>query len=239
MLSAYHMVGLPALAYGSLASGEVAQADTILKETYQRIRSNGFLRPASSLGNRESRQFFGDVLAGDDQYVFLSLGRRYWNDQYPTTNYGFIFDAERLLLDGAILRTHDLLSEYEELFDEAVSSIAPYRSPDEWSAQELANLKAATADLNMEYSGPNDAFYALQDAAKEQRFAYPGVREVLEQFRSQALQLQKRTQILGSSALDAALKEGETGNYEILVPDRLLLSKTSKFIIAGQTLGAI
>jgi hypothetical protein len=56
-----------------------------------------------------------DVLAGDINLVFLSIGN--W---YSIPN-GFVFDAERLIDGGAKLRKRDLLGRYGEMF-EAVSA---------------------------------------------------------------------------------------------------------------------
>lgn len=55
-----------------------------------------------------------DLIAGDFELVFLSIGNWY---NYPS---GFVFDAEELLLDGARYRSKDLLGYYREAMDRAI-----------------------------------------------------------------------------------------------------------------------
>src|SRR6185369_16810125 len=121
MLKAYHIIGPSSAADVARIADAHHQSRIIqeLRDKHTAIIRSGALRPAQA--QEHSRQFALDRLAGDNQYVFLSVGKRYWLSP-DEANFGFLFDAEELLLHhGAILRDGDLMQAYEDLLDEIVS----------------------------------------------------------------------------------------------------------------------
>ena len=81
------------------------------KPIYKAIRRAGALLPAAEVGRLGL--FVFDVLAGDDKYNFLSLGRP-MGIADPIC-YGFVFDAEQLVTQGALLGAGDLLPYYDKV----------------------------------------------------------------------------------------------------------------------------
>lgn len=81
----------------------------ITKPKFDAIRRAGALLPAGEIGR--SGLFVLDVLAGDDRYNFLAAVGRPMGIGQPIC-YGFVFDAEQLIAEGAYLGAGDLLLEY-------------------------------------------------------------------------------------------------------------------------------
>lgn len=231
MIHACHMVGLSNLDQGRLLQPEYhKRIFSHVTERYQSIHREGALLPAlstPSILEKEGRKFPLDHLAGDTRFVFLSVGRRYWLP-VDGLNYGFIFDAEDLLQRGAILRTHDLMSNYEEALEEAVTKFAPFLEPSSWPAEQLAALFHSLEDpdaIDASSPTPNDAYYALKEAVEHQRNldeVWYG-HEATAEFLRLVKQVQDRSQLQGQDALDAITQEGESGRFELLFPDRLPL----------------
>src|SRR5882672_101141 len=114
MLKAYHIISPSSVADVARIADAHHQSRIIqeLRDKHVAIIHSGALRPAAE--QEHSRQFALDRLVGDNQYVFLSVGKRYWLSP-DEANFGFIFDAEQLLLEhGAILRDGDLMQDYED-----------------------------------------------------------------------------------------------------------------------------
>jgi hypothetical protein len=227
MLKAYHMIGLDSADFFRLKDGRITEEEIVLKgcDLFEDIVKQEVISSSATRKEEgQSRQFHLDRLVGDNQYVYLSLGKRYWND--PTScNFGFIFDVEQLLLQqNAILRTHDLLDEYGELLDTVVREFVPDRREDEFSPEEVEKLIAALEDPESDYTSPNDAYYTLMDAVEHQKSGIPQVRDATFEFIKRAQRLQKSSQLAGEEAVRLAHQEGETGRFEILVKESLSLS---------------
>ena len=84
-----------------------------------------------------------DLLVGDLELVFLSLGN--W---YCVPN-GFVFDAKELLAEGARLRPTDLLGEYSQALQVVVNQ--KYKSVKEAKDEIRAMIDLVRAEI--EYSG--------------------------------------------------------------------------------------
>lgn len=80
-------------------------------QRFKSIMRGGHLKPATEAGNES--MFIYDVLAGDDQFVFLAPVRTPMG-MGGGSQYGFIFDADELLSRGAVYGKSDLLSSYEK-----------------------------------------------------------------------------------------------------------------------------
>jgi hypothetical protein len=81
------------------------------KQKFKSIMRGGHLKTASEVGNES--MFIYDVMAGDDQLVFLSTIRTP-RGMGGGSRYGLIFDAHELIDKGALFGSGDLLSEYDE-----------------------------------------------------------------------------------------------------------------------------
>lgn len=242
MLKAYHMIGGDSADFFRLRAGRITEEHMVQtgRLLYHHITEMGTLTPASqniseTSEGRLSRQFHLDRLVGDDHYVFLSLGKRYWNEPM-STNFGFVFDTEHLLRHKeAILRTHDLLSDYENLLDEVVKSFAPTMSfAEEFSPSEVEHLLTALEDPQAEYTSPNEVYYMLIEAIEQQRLEVPLTREATAEFIKRAHILQQGVQCTGEEAIQKAYQQSGTGRFEVLVRSSLSLTHCTHVIYEGR-----
>jgi len=91
----------------------------------RQVLDYGLLLPASMRDHWKQIGAF-DYLAGDADYVFLSLHGRLEDDfEYGIglNKSAFWFDAEHLIKLGAIVRDHDLLNDYQSVAREAALEI--------------------------------------------------------------------------------------------------------------------
>jgi len=230
MLKAYHMLGIDTADFFRLRDGRLTKEQIVQTgaQLYQRILAQGVLTSGARQVNLEtthSRQFRLDRLVQDNQYIFLSVGKRYWHEP-SITNFGFIFDSDELFLtQHAILRTRDLLNDYEDVLDAVVQAMVPTRAlDDEFSPDEVSRLLAALEDPNTSYVSPNDAYYTLLDAVELQQLTLPKARDATQEFLRRVRALQQQVQWTGEEARRRAYQEGETGRFEVLVPGTLALS---------------
>lgn len=229
MLRAYHAIGLDTADLFRVRDGRITEQALVQKgqDLYERITQSGhLLAPATHTEEVHSRQFHLDRMVGDDQFVFLSFGRRYWNDP-QSVNFGYIFDAEQLLRQGAILRTKDLMGSYDDLLEEVVRQFAPDIREDQFTPEQLTRMFQALDDPNdTTYVSPNDAYYTLHDAVEYQNNPdVPFVQEATQEFLRRAKEIQSQFSLVAEEAIQAIAKEGETGRYEILVQNELSLSQ--------------
>lgn len=232
MLKAYHIIGPSSVADVARITDAHHQSRIIqeLRDKHAAIIRSGALR------QEHSRQFALDRLAGDDQYVFLSIGKRYWLSP-DEANFGFIFDAEDLLLHhGAILRDGDLMQDYEDLLDEIVSEYTVSRDPSQWSEEEKAALFDAldNPDAYPDYKSPDEDYHNLIDAIQHGDMSVPYAQEATEQFIRRAHHLQKQRQHTGHEAIQMASENAESGHYELLVPNQLYIPLAKGYIMSGE-----
>lgn len=232
---AYHMIGLSTLDTGRLYQATPQTIEEIAarsRERFETIRGSGALVPGrdgdlSGVVREQGHFFVEDILAEDNRFVFLSAGRRYWLEP-ERLNFGFLFDAERLLSfrHNAILRQHDLLGEYGDLLGEIIGRRTGFREPTSWSEEERQALFAALErpDEYPDYHDPNDAYYQLLDAVRDLRYEAPGVIEAIAEFRALARRVQQEIQMSGQDALRHLEQHRATGSCELLIPGRLPLS---------------
>ncbi|MBN9392181.1 MAG: hypothetical protein J0I20_29355 [Chloroflexi bacterium] len=155
-----------------------------------------------------------DFLAGDDNYIFLSFGRRdeYFKD-WPEANYGFIFDAFELIKMGATLRTHDLIKPYNDLWDKLLIG---------FSEPEKGNLER----LCLRENKPVDLTKLKQN--------FPEIQKFCELFYMEAKNLKSSADLSGQEALALLEKNGPNSDFELLIPQRLPVSKAIKYIVASE-----
>jgi hypothetical protein len=239
MLKAYHIISPSSLAdAGRLGNSAYPEhQERIIKELSEKHKAiihSGALRPACA--QEHSRQFALDRLVGDNQYVFLSVGKRYWHTP-DEANFGFLFDAEQLLLHhDAILRDEDLMQDYEDLLDEIVSEYTISRDPSQWTEEEKKALFEAleNPEKYSDYKSPDEDYHNLIDAIQHGDMAVPYAREATEQFIRRAHHLQKQKQYTGHEALQMASERSESGHYELLIKDRLYIPLCKGYVRDGQ-----
>lgn len=239
MLKAYHIISPSSLAdVGRLGNSAYPEHQKrIIKELSEKLSTiihSGALRPACA--QEHSRQFALDRLVGDNQYVFLSIGKRYWHT-LEEANFGFLFDAEELLLHhGAILRDGDLMQDYEDLLDEIVSEYTTSRDPSQWTEEEKAALFEAldNPDAHPDYKSPDEDYHNLIDAVQHGDMSVPYAQEATEQFKRRAHHLQSQKQYTGHEALQMALEKPDSGHYELLMPNQLYIPLARGYIIDGE-----
>lgn len=220
-MRAFHMVGFDSADLFRLADGKMTKEALIgkIEAQYKAIVASGFLRPAKP--GIKSRLFPLDLIVGDDQYVFLSIGKRYWCD-VEGANFGFLFDAIRLVKEGAILRPYDFHSDYSDILDSVVKLFVPM-SKDEFSPEEVERLMKALEDPESDYVSPNEGYYELIGAIEHQDLSVPQCKEATEEFIRRVRAHQQTYQFTGEKAIAKILREGETGRFELLVRGSLKL----------------
>lgn len=129
-----------------------------------------FQRQEGFEGRQTSTQFSClDFLAGDLDYVFLSLGA--WA-RFPFQDTGFVFDAEALVDLGARVRKQDFVEGYEAALQRVLGR--SYRSNEAFS-------KAATSALEFVKRGELHGTEALKfiRGEKWKHYSYPGSPELV------------------------------------------------------------
>ncbi len=236
MLKAYHIIGPSSVADVARIADAHHQSRIIqeLRDKHVAIIHSGALRPAQE--QEHSRQFALDRLVGDHQYVFLSIGKRYWLSP-DESNFGFIFDAEKLLLEhNAILRNGDLMQDYEDLLDEIVSEFTTSRDPSQWTEDEKAALFEAldNPDDHPDYKSPDEDYHNLIDAIQRGNMSVPYAKEATEQFIRRAKHLQSQKQYTGHEAVQMASEKAESGHYELVIRDQLYIPLAKGYIMYGE-----
>ena len=198
----------------------------------------GELRARKELGQlcEEPGKLFGiDELLGDDEYVFLSVGKP--ATMLAESSTCFLFDAEKLVKEGALVRLQDILMTEEsymlrdgllDIQTNLFSEFYELRTKDgekELSSSEKYRLNELEENLGSEFSieevdptemSAEQIRYFMRKSSK--------VRRAVE-----ALKLKREQITLSGKAALRALKECETrGIYpycEVLVSKRLSLFK--------------
>uniref|UniRef100_A0A7C1F389 Uncharacterized protein n=1 Tax=Ammonifex degensii TaxID=42838 RepID=A0A7C1F389_9THEO len=195
------------------------------------ILDSGYLLPGKTF--KGSRTLIWDKYAGDDKYVFLSLGKRYI-EQYGEYAYGFVFDARQLIIElNAVLGIEDLAWDYHKLAMEAFEqvfltisrgSIVPFKTSG-W-------MHAGVKEMPLEKQYLYHAIYAG-------RTELPGVKEFQQVFRQLTKHVQATKRFSGTQALNVMeqwenLAKKPTRDPEILVPDKLPIPYALSLIQRGK-----
>ncbi len=226
---AEHIIGLRAD-----ERGRPEQAANVAQR-FAAIKADGALRPRADekpLG-ADGNLFELDRLAGDNAYVFLSVGERYRAYMHPALAYGFVFDPADLVINHGALVGPDLLQHYEQLLEECIATVAATLPPLEpISDAELAEFALlAGEDPAMLAYVREQSVYRDSDidmAIRLGDMTEPGAAEAVALFCSRVGAVQARWRHAGEQAL-AVLNE----NMEILVPGALPLSAACMTIEAG------
>lgn len=231
MMRAEHIMGLAA----KEKSGDPAAIAGAVAARFAAIRADGALRPycAERPLGAPGNTFELDHLAGDSDYVFLSVGERYRRYAENGTAYGFVFDADRLVLECGALVGPDMLEHYEDLMEQCIAAVAATLPPLPMiSEEELADFAALAGDdpamlayvREQSVCRDSDIDMAIRCGDMDE----PGAAEAIALFRQRVPALQAQWRKSGAQAL-AMLREG----MEVLVKGSLPLALATAIIEGG------
>jgi len=227
---AEHIVGLTAR---EKFSNTIAQSAAM---RFAAIKADGVLRPYNAerpIGAHGNTSEL-DHLAGDSAYVFLSVGARYREYVEPDTAYGFVFDAQQLILEHGAIVGMDMLEHYEDLMEQCIAEVAATLPPLPMiTDDELADFAALAGDdpTMLDYVREQSVYRDsdIDMAIRCGDMTEPGAAEAVALFRQRVPALQAAHRCSGEAAL-AALRD----RIEILVPSTLPLIYAIGTIEAGK-----
>lgn len=247
MIIAYHIIGLSSWELGSFFSARAERDDVIerVRARYEQLRYAGILLPRCEIPasvDRPDRSTEEDDLAGDDRFVFLSVGERYSAGDLAPAAFGFVFDAEELVQAGALLGMWDLASEYGEIIGEAAEEIAAIlpRLPriadselDDFMAvmqESDPGLRAAVAE------GSTNPEPDLLRAIHDNNLSFPGCEQAMTEIRARIVDLHGRTRLQEQMALDYLRSHSVDGRAELLWSGPLPLSMAHGRVERGRVI---
>ena len=197
------------------------------QENFDAIRRDGFIRP------RTEKRKFGEQGAGfstdwhaqDNQFVFFSPEKTFYASLVGEDRYGFVFDAEFLILGLGSFVGPDLLTKYDDLMHECAKAVAKELGPkpiDEAGLQaflekhQIADEKMIASMRADEQSHYYNILYGMLDTDE----SVAGAVEGLTMFRAKVGAIQQEYRVSGDAALDL-LRSGTSPigtPLEILVP---------------------
>lgn len=151
---------------------------------YHDILKRGSIIPTN--GWYGKRLFPEDFLAGDHQYVFLSVSERHviYDEDGEEINFGVILDAEALTTEHNVLVGPDLLNEYRILLNQCATEVV----------QQNSALKNAPLIVR---------------GVLGRTFKEPGVTETALLFRTRVSELQDTYRCRGEAALSRIQEASE------------------------------
>ena len=200
------------------------------KENFHAIQGDGYIRPRA-----EPRQygeqgggFAADWHAQDNQFVFFTpqVNRAFYQTlTYEDEGYGFVFDAEFLILGLDGLAGPDLLTKYDDLMHDCAKTVAETMPPKPINEEGLKAFleQHQITDMRMiasiradEASHYQDILDGMLNADK----SVAGAVEGLKMFHAKVGAIQEQYRVSGDVALDL-LHSGTSPigtPLEILVP---------------------
>lgn len=237
MITAEHIIGLTAQEHAWVHSDIDTlrlRAQVSVFERFNRILTSDVLLPRdidSPSPEKTGTSFDEDFLAGDNKYVFASVGPRYRMITPPEVCYGFVFDAQQLVTEGALVG-YDLMPDYESLLDSVakrVDASLPQAEPMPMKDILAFMETLGESDPGMALSLQKDStshYWDILDGMREKNEEVIGVSQALALFSKEVKELQARKRV----SLVDAIEDGK----EILVLGKLPLSKAVGVIRRGQ-----
>ncbi len=212
VIPAHHIIGFKSFELGRalLRPETVPEIAAALGARFQQIKQAGVIQARCNqirAWDSPGRSTWEDDLAGDDRYVFLSVGSRY-DDQVEGIAFGWVFDAEALIGRGAILGKFDLAADYTEIIGgvaEEVAATLP-RLP-RISDQELDEFmekmcEGEGAEMRQHISNNStNPELELLDALGDGNADYPGHVEAVATVKQRVAVLHRETRLSGEEAL--------------------------------------
>jgi len=246
MKKAYHILGLTNLEYGRAAyHSEVRPRIAERAESrFRQILESGRLTARSTRPDDEhGHSFWQDTLAGDADYIFLSVGERYSAEHVEQRDllFGFVFNADALIRAGALLGTHDLAADYDAIIGEVAEQVAATlpRLP-AISEEELdrfltdmgeSDNAAMRAHIREQSTNPE---HDLLDAIRAGNSDVEGYAQAVEHIQRRMRRHQAAHRLSGCAALEYLQGSAPEGQMEILVPYELDISECLEYILKGE-----
>lgn len=202
---------------------------------FYKIINNGFLAPQKDIGHSQ----IWDIMAGDNDYVFLSLGKSYL-EEYDNYAYGLIFDALQLIQElNAILGLEDSAFDYYKATLKALDNvygkiptniIVPYQAVGNYNI----GIHSSVRDMPIEKQ-------YLYHAVYSRRYDLPGVKEFHHEFKNLIKQIHNKKRFVGKDALKVLkdwinMSDEVTRSPEILVPNKLPVSYAIGYVKRGKSI---
>ena len=225
---------------------------TTTRDVYEKIKVDGYIRPRRRLREfgEHGYGFKPDWIAGDAEYVFFSVADFYRNfgpDREDET-YGFVFDAEFLMLKLGGLVGPDLLTQYDDLLHACALEISEKLPPKEIDTEGLnrfietheivdeAMIEALKRDETSHYS---DILEGMQDKDE----SLPGVPQALKLFQEKVGRIRTRDRMGGAAGFSWLRASFTTippivsitdTKLEILVPSAVSINTSTGVIEQGK-----
>ena len=218
------------------------------KENFQAIQRDGYIRPRSEPREfgEQGGCFAADWHAQDNQFVFFVPGRhsefyRTLTYSYGSEVYGFVFDAEFLILGLKGRVGPDLMTKYDDLMHDCAQAVAAELGPkpiDEISLQEFLEKHEISVPQMIADMRKNEGSYYQEvlDGMLNADASVPGAMDGLKLFKEQVGEIQEKHRVSGEAALQL-LRSGENPigtPLEILVPGPVPIHARLSCIVAGE-----
>lgn len=246
MIAAYHIIGFSNIELGGYAyrptPDRKASVESAIAARYEAIRLAGVINARyhqPQAWDAPGRSNWADDLAGDDRYVFLSVGPRY-TEQVSEAAYGFVFDAASLISQGAILGVRDLAADYTDIIGEVAEEVAATlpRLPriSDTELDEFMTIMGETDPEMLQFISDNSTNpeSELLESLREINADYPGYSRCVALIRDQITELHRETRLTGIAALNYLHSHPADGQMEILVQDCLLLDRAVGYVQSGK-----
>ena len=215
------------------------------KENFEAIQRDGFIRPRSQPRRfgEQGGGFAADWHAQDNQFVFFAPSKH--SEFYQTLTdgsdaYGFVFDAEFLILGLDAFVGPDLLTKYDSLMHECAQAVATELGDKPIDEEGLKAFleKHEITDPRMIASIRKDESSYYQDVLDGMLDAddsVPGAMDGLTHFKAKVGDIQAKYRAKGEDALQV-LRSGESPigtPMEILVPGPVPIEARLHCVHAG------
>ena len=216
------------------------------KANYEAILRDGFIRPRSQprQWGEQGGGFSIDWHAEDNQYVFFAPSEAsefYLTLTDGTDAYGFVYDAEFLVLKMNGLVGPDLMTRYDDLMHQCAQEIANSINPkpiDEEGLKAFIERHQISDPRMIENIRKEEASYYLDilNGMLDSDESVQGVKEGLNLFKEKVREIQTDFRMEGENGLMLlrAIPMWELKPYEILVPGPVPVDACLHHIIAGE-----
>lgn len=209
-------------------------------ESFEKIRQQGIIQPSGREREVDGGMHYLDVYAKDG-YVFLSSPYFIKRDGIKEKTYGFVYNAEKLILEGNALVGVDLLPEYIKLMHECAKSIAekPKKGDEIGLAAYMENEGIMQMPQELfEYQDESASYYDIWFGIRRNHTGIPAVCETIKVYKNEVLTLQREKRCKGPKALEVLKQDPPSCSlpWEILVKGNLSIEIAVGEIKEGQVI---
>lgn len=196
-------------------------------ESFEKIKQQGGIQPSGRERKANGGMHYLDVHA-KDRFVFLSSPYFVKRDGIIEKTYGFVYNAEDLILEYNALVGPDLLPEYIKLMHKCAKSFAKDPCEDDKiglvAYMENNGITEIPPEL-FEYADENASYYDIWFGIRESDTNIPAVCDTIDLYENKVLSLQKEKRCPGAKALELLKQDPPSCSlpWEILVEDSLPL----------------